>query len=636
MMIKGINALVDAKRASSFNNAIKLVNENVQITHDQLITLENRTVMMAKAIISILKDFKQQINNTNDRLTRQYQMMTRAHERYNRLFRQTHKTFQIHHLALLMFKDYIMILVGTLQRIHRQYIRYESALDDTLIGIEHLNSGYLTHHILDPKILTKCLEVIKDDLEETALEFELVFTNVYQYYGNSFISFTNTIDDLLLQLPILIKLKVQVPMLLFSIKMVPVPLDAETYLGEKREYTQIIPETELIALTENNYIPLTQAQISLCAKIGYMYYCEYAHLLQKCTEHTCMSAIYYDQSSDVKAKQCKTIITFDTIPEFKILDAGDLLILSNLQKPWTIACKDISRVFEIEYSTYHILNRLELCEYLLTAGNYLLSYTNINCGNALEARDAYFTTYYSFNKIVLDVITEKFDIQVDKNTKTQAALLHDDIPGYDLPTIDFVQTTTDNDVDISILEEDNSQIYAHLDNVLVHMIDNQQAAIFKWNQNFNKNKEKILQYIKYAENWQVTSVICSYTAMACDVLLIIAMIVFLLKYHKTMQAMLTAFLQMNTKNTGIQSVQADQIGRTYPPLFTLNLPKEEEIIDDLREITTMEYVVQVIMIIVYIAIVLIVMYFCCTKCRHAHTIFKYCFPFLPISYIVCT
>ena len=35
MMIKGIHALVDAKRASSFNNAIKLVNENVQITHDR-------------------------------------------------------------------------------------------------------------------------------------------------------------------------------------------------------------------------------------------------------------------------------------------------------------------------------------------------------------------------------------------------------------------------------------------------------------------------------------------------------------------------------------------------------------------------------------------------------------------------
>ena len=419
-----------------------------------------------------------------------------------------------------------------MQRIHRQYVRYESALDDTLIGIENLNSGYLTDCILDPKILAKYLEAVEDNLEETAPEFEPVFTSVYQYYGNSLISFTNTIDDLLLQLLILIKLKVQVPMSLFSIETAPVPLDAETYIGEKREYTQIIPKTELIALTENNYIPLTQAQILLCAKIGYMYYCEYAHLLMKCTEHTFMSAIYYDQGSDVKAKQCKTIVTFDTILESKILDAGDLLILSNLQKPWTIACKDVSRVFEFEYSTYHILNRSELCECLLTAGNYLLSYTNINCGNAPEARDGYFTTYYLFNKIVLDVITEKFDIQVDENTKTQAALLHDDIPGYDLPTIDFVQTATDNDEDVSILEEDNSQIYAHLDNVLVHMIDNQEAAIFKSKQDFNKNKEKILQYIKYAENWQVTSVICSYTAIACDVLLIIAMIAFLLKYRR--------------------------------------------------------------------------------------------------------
>ena len=168
------------------------------------------------------------------------------------------------------------------------------------------------------------------------------------------------------------------------------------------------------------------------------------------------------------------------------------------------------------------------------------------------------------------------------------------------------------------------------------MIDNQQTAIFKLNQDFNKNKEKISQYIKYTENWQVASVICSYTAMACDVLLIVAMIIFLLKYRKTMQAMLAAFLQTNTKNTGIQSVQVDQIGRNYPPLFTLNLPKEEEIMDDLREITAMEYVVQVIMIIVCIAIVLIIMYFCCTECRHTCTIFKYCFPFLQISRIVCT
>ena len=145
-------------------------------------------------------------------------MMSSAHNRYHLFFKQIHEMQMIHHFALLLFKNYLTIQVGSLQRIHQQYIRYKSALDDTLIGIENLNSGYLTHCILDSQVLSKYLESIEDDLEYTEPEYKLVFTSVYQYYGNSLASFTNTIDDLLLQLPILIKLKVQIPMSLFSIE----------------------------------------------------------------------------------------------------------------------------------------------------------------------------------------------------------------------------------------------------------------------------------------------------------------------------------------------------------------------------------------------------------------------------------
>ena len=105
-------------------------------------------------------------------------MMSSAHNTYNLLFRRMHEMQKIHHFALLLFKNYLTIQVGHLQRIHRQFIRYESALDDTLIGIENLNSGYLTHRILDPLVLTKYLEIIEDDLKETAPEYEPVFTSV--------------------------------------------------------------------------------------------------------------------------------------------------------------------------------------------------------------------------------------------------------------------------------------------------------------------------------------------------------------------------------------------------------------------------------------------------------------------------
>ena len=128
----------------------KMLNANIEITHNRLVTLENRTSMMAKAIMPALKDVKLKINKTNERLASQYRMMSTVHNRYNLLFRQTYKMQTIHHFALLLFKNYLTIQVSSLKRIHQQYIRYESALDDTLIGIENLNSGYLTHCILDP------------------------------------------------------------------------------------------------------------------------------------------------------------------------------------------------------------------------------------------------------------------------------------------------------------------------------------------------------------------------------------------------------------------------------------------------------------------------------------------------------
>ena len=71
------------------------------------------------------------------------------------------------------------------------------------------------------------------------------------------------------------------------------------------------------------------------------------------------------------------------------------------------------------------------------AGNYLLSQASSNCAGMSKAKDGFFTTYYAFNQIVLDMLMEKFDIQVDENTVTRSMLLHSDIPGYDLPAIDL-------------------------------------------------------------------------------------------------------------------------------------------------------------------------------------------------------
>ena len=162
------------------------------------------------------------------------------------------------------------------------------------------------------------------------------------------------------------------------------------------------------------------------------------------------------------------------------------------------------------------------------ASNYLLTQAASNCGGTPQAKDGFFTTYYAFNQIVLDMLMVKFDIQVDEDPVTQLMLLHSDIPGYDLSAINFISPSKEAQ-ESHILKEQDAKILTHLEKVLLHMIDEQDAKIFKSRNDYVQNKRKFCQYLKYAETWQSVSVICLYTAFLCDILLIVTFIAFFLK-----------------------------------------------------------------------------------------------------------
>ena len=80
------------------------------------------------------------------------------------------------------------------------------------------------------------------------------------------------------------------------------------------------------------------------------------------------------------------------------------------------------------------------------------------------------------------------------------------------------------------------------------MIDEQDAQIFKSHDDYARNKRKFIQYLKYAETWQSASVICSYAAFLCDILLIATFI-------------------LSTSMSGIPPTKANPIGRMFSPLL---------------------------------------------------------------------
>ena len=96
------------------------------------------------------------------------------------------------------------------------------------------------------------------------------------------------------------------------------------------------------------------------------------------------------------------------------------------------------------------------------------------------------------------------------------------------------------------------------------------------------------------------------------------------------KTMLTAIITKNMSNSGILSTKANPISRTFPLLFMIKISEEEKMVEDLQEIESMQLIVQIIIVIVYILVAFIELYYCCKKFRQTRTLFKYCFPFLPI------
>ena len=169
-------------------------------------------------------------------------------------------------------------------------------------------------------------------------------------------------DQLLVNVPILLRLATQKPLNLYSIDTVPMPFDTETFDGQNNEYTFINNSYPYMALNEHNYIPLTETQLRMCDKMGSTYYCQNSYVLHQRTQHTCESAIYYKMDAKTITKHCQAKFAANVEFTPKVLDAGETMVLFNLPRPWILLCGQEKQPTEIGFATYKVVDRKEFCE----------------------------------------------------------------------------------------------------------------------------------------------------------------------------------------------------------------------------------------------------------------------------------
>ena len=162
-------------------------------------------------------------------------------------FKRTETHFQFTWEALVSNRLAIHLLSSSsdmydmvLQQYLHYYHNYDVTLDHFLTGLDELGTGRLTFQVLDSDELDRFLSAIRRQLQEERSPFELTFNHTYQFYAEPMVIFTNTHDQLLVNVPILLRLATQKPLNLYSIDTIPRPFDTETLEGKNNEYTLII------------------------------------------------------------------------------------------------------------------------------------------------------------------------------------------------------------------------------------------------------------------------------------------------------------------------------------------------------------------------------------------------------------
>ena len=417
-----------------------------------------------------------------------------------RHFRQTHETLNNHHLAIYYLSKGISALIPLMRRYRQAVTNYRLMVKCFLDGLDELSTGRLCYEVLDPITLTKYLRAITHDLDRKHSDYVLAFQHMYQYYAEPVVTFTNSPDYLLTQIPIFLVYKHQVPLTLFSTQTVPVPYDVEMYSGLQTQYTEVTLNDTYFAMNEEQYTLLTRIQLELCIKLISTYYCEQAYLLQSKDIQSCHASLYFDLSAEQKVPSCDFKYMQNKPYTPQVIDTGKQFVLSNLPQPWILMCENAQRPFTIPYSTYRIINHTELYECTLTAGyKYQVNKAQVECTND-QSPDSDFITYFVHNQAIADILSAQFQIDLPKELKEKADMLTKNIPQYNLPDLNWYEPKMaefDN-----IFNSGTAVVDVSLINMLNDVTAEMKEQMYRSNEEFLMSQRNFQNYMAEAEWWQ--------------------------------------------------------------------------------------------------------------------------------------
>ena len=343
--------------------------------------------------------------------------------------------------SILFLSGTISILLSEMERYLALHEGVKSELDHILDALDNLSNNLLSHSVIRPSVLKRLIQHVRQQLAEKYSNYELVITEVHDYYNIPVSSFDYMDGILEVFVPLFIRPSLQEPMYIYNVRTIPVPYHINTDMVDETKnenaYTHIIPDTEMVAMNRDTYINVDQSELKQCIKFSVMYFCEQTFLMKHTSKHTCETAIYHEQNPDIIKDKCNIQYYPELNPTQQILDAGKHILLGNIPEPWSVVCsKNHPIPNPLEASKYVIIKKKDLCQCSLSAGTWFIQENIVHCEDEASSD---LQLYYTVN---MAVMIYDFVKEIEKDEVRDISLYEEPVK-YDPIEIDLVDVKTE-------------------------------------------------------------------------------------------------------------------------------------------------------------------------------------------------
>ena len=266
-------------------------------------------------------------------------------------------------------------------------------------------------------------------------QFVPLYTDLYHYYETPSVSFTNTEDYLIIQIPIFFINNKQALMDLYKLHTVHVPLDKDTYDGKESKYTRLHLKQNHLAISKEEYIDLDQHQLNSCLKLHTDYLCPNLRLTASTHVLSCAAVVFQSSPDDnLIHSLCEFTYYEHFTPPPAVLETQDEILFVDLPPKWQLVYDNqIDRPIPLDSAIYAVVNKNNLCTCGISAQHIFLYESMYSC----TTPDASVTLFYIHNRALL-----AYDTSSHKDNK-EAEQYHTTIPEYQAPSISYKKKSVD-------------------------------------------------------------------------------------------------------------------------------------------------------------------------------------------------